>query len=97
MKSGSFFPQRWRSASVLGIAVAMLLLGLTLLKPYLGGIVYIFYWLGCIVFTFLALIFAFADLRQVRQQSREEQRELIEHAMDGLPAAPRDRPRGSDD
>ena len=97
MNNRSSSSGRWRAAIVLGIAVAMLFLGLTVLKPYLGGLLYIFYWLGCIVFTFLALIFAFADLRQVRQRSRDEQRELIENALDGLPDAARDRQRKADD
>ena len=97
MNNKSSSSGRWRAAVVLGIAVAMLFLGLTVLKPYLGGLLYIFYWLGCIVFTFLALIFAFADLQQVRQRSRDEQRELIENALDGLPDAGKDRQRKTDD
>ena len=82
---------------MLGIAVAMLLMGLTVLKGFLGGMAYLFYWLACIVFTFLALIFAFADLRQVRQRSRDEQRELIEHELDGLHEQAKARQRRSEE
>jgi len=97
MNNRSSSSHRWRAAIALGIAVAMLFLGLTVLKPYLGGLLYIFYWLGCIVFTFLALIFAFADLQQVRQRLRDEQREMIEDALEGLPDPAKDRQRKADD
>ena len=90
-------PRRWRAAIALGIAVAMLVLGLTLLKSYIAGLAYIFYWLVCIVFTFLALLFAFADLQQVRQRLRDEQREMIEDALEGLPDPAKDPKRKPDE
>ena len=63
----------------------MVLAGLSILKSSLAGLAYLVYWTICIGFLFLALIFAFSDLQQVRHRSREEQRQLIESAMDGLP------------
>jgi len=77
--------QRWRAGVVLGIALLMVLVGLSILKSSLDGVAYLVYWLVCIGLIFLALIFAFTDLQQVRHRFREEQRELIENAMDGLP------------
>ena len=63
----------------------MVLAGLSILKSSLAGVGYLVYWLICIVLIFLAVIFAFTDLQQVRDKFREEQRQLIENAMDGLP------------
>ena len=80
---------RWTGGIIVIIAVVMLLVGQTVLKPYLRGLIYVGYWLVCIVFTFLALIFAFLDLRRVRDQTRDQQRELIERTLEGLPEAAR--------
>jgi UDP-N-acetylmuramyl pentapeptide phosphotransferase/UDP-N-acetylglucosamine-1-phosphate transferase len=97
MTNGGESRHNWRAAIVLGIALVMVLLGLTLLSSFLFGLIYIFYWLVCIVFTLLALIFAYADLQRLRQRSREEQRELIERALDSLPEAAKEKRRRSED
>jgi hypothetical protein len=76
---------RRKAGIALGIAVAMVLCGLTFLTPYLRGLVYLVYWLVCIVVTFAALLLAFVDLQRLRQQSREQQRDLIKNALHGLP------------
>lgn len=86
-------PSQRRAGIALAVAVVMVILGLTLLSPYLRGVGYLVYWLICIAFTFAALLLAFFDLQKLRQQSREEQRHLIHDALQGLPD-PADAPEG---
>lgn len=66
----------------------MLVVGQSWLKPHLDGFSYIVYWLICAGLTFVALMFAFVDLHTVRRGSRDQQRELIEDTMEGLPPMP---------
>ena len=42
------------------------------------------YWLICFVFTGLAMLTALLDLLLVRHRQREEQRDLIVHAIEEL-------------
>ena len=81
--------RRLTGSIALAIALTLLIAGQTFLKSYLTGFLYIGYWLVCIVATFLALIVAFLDLRRVRDQSRDQQRELIEKTLENLPEAAR--------
>lgn len=81
---------------ILGTAVAMLVVGQTGLKPHLDGLGYIMYWLICAALTFVALMFAFVDLHTVRRGSKDQQRELIEDALEGLPPVPEARRGGED-
>jgi len=62
-------------------AAAMLILGQTLLKPYLDGALFIFYWLACLLLTGLTLMTALYDVQAVRRQAREQQRELLRDAL----------------
>lgn len=74
----------------------MLVVGQSWLKPHLDGLAYIIYWLICAVLTFVALMFAFVDLHTVRRGSKDQQRELIEDALEGLPPVPEPPRRGED-
>lgn len=63
-------------------ALVLLVLGLTVLQSVLGkGLLFIFYWLGCMAFTGLALLNALLDLLIVRGRARREQRLLLEAHM----------------
>lgn len=69
------------------IAVALLLLGATVLAPLLNPrehlIVTLVFWLACIWLTLTALLLALFDLVVVRLQARRAQRELREKLRSG--------------
>jgi len=73
--------RRLFGAACLTGAVVLLALGQTLLKPYLAGVVFIFYWLACFLLTGLTIITALLDARAIRQSAREQQRDLLEDAL----------------
>jgi len=81
MDSNSGIPHRKRGMTFLIIAVAMLIVGETLLRSFLGKIPFIIYWMVCFVFTGLAVLFAFLDVAGVQRQAREQQRELLEKTI----------------
>jgi hypothetical protein len=81
MDSNGFFPQRKRAVIFLIIAVGMLILGETVLRSSLQKVPFILYWMGCFVFTGLAIVFAFLDVAGVQKQAREQQRELLEKTI----------------
>jgi hypothetical protein len=58
-------------------ALAMLILGETVLKERLTQLEFVFYWLLCFIFTGLAIILAFLDVRALQQRTRHEHRELM--------------------
>jgi hypothetical protein len=65
-------------------AIAMLVLGQTLLKSYLDGAVFIFYWLACFLLTGLTMITALIDARAVRQAAREQQHDLLRNTLEKI-------------
>jgi membrane protein implicated in regulation of membrane protease activity len=81
MDSNGFLPQRKRGMVFLIIAVMMLILGETVLRNSLGKLPFLFYWMGCFLFTGLAILFAFLDVAGVQRQAREQQRELLEKTI----------------
>jgi uncharacterized Tic20 family protein len=72
---------------LLAIALALLLLGATVLAPWLNPrehlIGTLVFWLACIWLTFTALLLALFDLLVVRLQARRAQRELREKLRSG--------------
>ena len=60
----------------------MLIYGLTALEGKLSNHDFVSYWMVCLVFTVLAAWMALLDLRTIRYQSREAQRELIEQTLE---------------
>ena len=63
-------------------AAGLLILGQTLLKPHLKGLIFIFYWLACFLLTVLTLITALIDARAIRRQALEQHRELLRDALE---------------
>ena len=67
---------------LLGIALLLLVLGATVLAPWLNPrqhlIATLIFWLACIWLTLTALLLALFDLLVVRLQARRVQRELRE-------------------
>jgi hypothetical protein len=81
MESNTSIPHRKRGMIFLIIAMAMLVLGETLLRQSLGKASFIIYWMACFVFTAMAILFAFLDVAGVQRQAREQQRELLEKTI----------------
>ena len=76
------FRRRWFGVFFLLIAAGMLIWGQTILKPYLEGVGFMLYWLGCLAFTGLALITALLDIWAVRRRTREQQRDLLQRIFE---------------
>jgi membrane protein implicated in regulation of membrane protease activity len=92
--------RRWLGAIALGVALAMLLGGQTLLKEKLQGLAFIGYWLLCFGFTCLAILVALLDVRAVQQRTTREHRNLFEATLKDIQSSvrttppPQDRRRG---
>lgn len=81
MDNNTVIPHRKRGMVFLGVAVVMLVLGETLLRQSLSKMSFVLYWLACLVFTALAILFAFLDVTGIQRQAREQQRELLEKTI----------------
>ena len=81
--------RRWFGLFFLFIALGLLIWGQTILKPHLKGLVFVFYWLSCFVFTMLALLTALLDFWIIRHRIRQDQRDLIRKTLgDQVPDEP---------
>lgn len=77
-------PHRKRGMGFLIVAVIMLILGETVLRHSLSKVPFVLYWLACLIFTGLAIIFAFLDVAGVQRVAREQQRELLEKTIEQI-------------
>jgi hypothetical protein len=84
MESNVVLPHRKRGMTFLIIAVVMLILGEMVLRHSLNGVPFVLFWIGCFVFTGLAIVFAFLDVAGVQRQAREQQRELLEKTINEI-------------
>jgi len=75
---------RWLAAIFLGAALAMLIAGQTLLRDRLSRLGFIFFWLGCFIFTCLAMSLALLDAAVTRRRAREEQRAFFEQTFSDI-------------
>jgi hypothetical protein len=82
--------RRWFGLLYLALAAGMLIWGETLLKSSLKGLVFVFYWLGCFVFTGLAMLAALLDMRATRRRTRDERRKLLERTWQDIENKPDD-------
>ena len=73
--------RRWIGASALLAALAMLILGETVLHERLRNIAFLAYWLVCFAFTGLAILAAFLDVRALQHRTRQEERDLLETTL----------------
>jgi hypothetical protein len=73
--------RRWTGGIFIGIALLMLVLGLTFLEPKLKGVSFIFYWLICASFTLSAATVALLDAMMIRRESKEKIRDLLEDVL----------------
>jgi hypothetical protein len=76
--------QRLRIAGLvfLGIALVLAILGQTVLRPRLDGLVFLFYWITCLVALGLAVAIALLDILLVRHEARREQIELLRQTLE---------------
>ena len=77
-------------AACLLIAMGMLAGDELLFRGWLEGGPLLAYWLTCFGFTLLAMIAAYLDVRALRRQTRQAQRELIEATFRGIGERGRD-------
>lgn len=72
------------------LAGAMLILGQTLLLPYLKGPGFILYWLACFILTGMAILTALLDMRATRRRASDEHRELVDRTWRDIGREPED-------
>lgn len=72
---------RWAGAVCLAIAVGMVVAGETFLRERLRAEAFLYYWLVCIIFTFLTMMIALLDFWIVRRRARHEQAELLRQTL----------------
>jgi hypothetical protein len=83
--------RRWFGAIVLALALLMLILGQTVLQDRLGKVAFVIYWLLCFIFTGLAIVVAFRDVKAVQHEVRSEQRTLLESTLKDIESEARAR------
>jgi hypothetical protein len=83
--------RRWLGILVLVAALGMLVAGETVLQGRLGDVAFLGYWLVCLVLTGCAILIALADARALRQQTRNEARDLLQNALKDIESEARNR------
>jgi hypothetical protein len=81
MADSSESARRWTGAVFLGIALLMVVLGLTFLDSHLKDTSFVVYWLTCTVFTLSAATIALMDASAIRRHAVREHRKLIEATL----------------
>ena len=81
MGSSSDIRRRGLGAFFLLAALGMLVAGETLLRERMSPLVFLLFWLVCLLFTCLALFIAFLDVTAIRRRIRDEQRALFENTL----------------
>jgi heme exporter protein D len=85
--------RRWFGAAALAIALAMLIVGETVLKNRLKDLGFLVYWFICFCATGLAVIVAFVDARALRQHAFDQRRDLLQTALKDIQKEARARAR----
>src|SRR5579863_3184270 len=78
---------RWLATACLAVSVGMVVVGESLLKDRLRAEAFIYYWLVCIVFTFLTMMIALVDYWMVRRRMHREQKQLFQEALQAIALA----------
>jgi len=75
--------RRWFGSFFILLAAGLLLWGLTFLAGYLAThpIVFVVYWISCLLLTLTAFCIAVYDLRVMRRRLRSEQKLAFEKAF----------------
>lgn len=73
--------RRWLGVVCLGIAILMVVWGQLFLPLTAPPLLLIAFWLVCMIFTVVAILMAFADLRALRNRTRAERQALFLETM----------------
>jgi membrane protein implicated in regulation of membrane protease activity len=68
----------------LALALGMLIAGQTVLRDRLGGLGFVFFWLACFAFTFLAILVAALDAAAIRRRARAEQHRFLKDTLEEI-------------
>jgi hypothetical protein len=74
-------------------ALAMLVVGLTLLAGRMGPLGFVTYWMICFALVCVALLMALFDMRAVQDRTREEHKKLLETTIQEIEAEARNKRR----
>lgn len=85
--------RRWFGTIAVLAALAMVICGETVLRDRLGPFTTLIYWLVCMIFTGVAVMMAFLDVRALGQRTRQEQRALFEATLKKIKSDVDARPR----
>jgi hypothetical protein len=88
--------RRWFGGVMLLAALAVLICEETVFKERLGLLASLICWLICLVFTGLAILAAFLDVRALRRRTLQEQRDLFEATLKKIEAESGSKPSHSD-
>jgi hypothetical protein len=85
--------RRWFGLLFLALAFGMLMWGQTVLRTRLEQHpkLFVFYWSGCFLLTFAAIVTALLDMRVTRKRAREEHEHLIQRTLDEMEGDSRDK------
>ena len=73
--------RRLLGALFLVAAIAMLIAGQTILQGRLSPGGFLLYWLVCFVFTCVAIVIAFRDMRDLQKRVQREHRVLLDDTL----------------
>jgi membrane protein implicated in regulation of membrane protease activity len=65
----------------MAISLVMLVAGMTVLKDRLQGLLFIYYWLLCAMFTCVTLMIALLDFRATRRRLEQERSQMIQEML----------------
>lgn len=74
--------RRWWGTFFLVGSLSLLVWGQTALKGELAGETYLYYWLACMLLTFLAFVTALLDFWIIRRRARTERREMVKRLLE---------------
>jgi len=83
--------RRWLGAVCLLCAIAMLIVGETVLKGRMEPLPLVTYWSSCLILTAVAAGIAVIDASRVRSEQRDEHRALIENTLQEIEREKRSR------
>jgi hypothetical protein len=86
--------RRWFGLLFLALAFGTLIWGQTVLRTRLEQHpkLFVFYWSGCFLLTFAAIVTALLDMRATRKRARQEHEELVQRTLDEIDRDSRDNP-----
>ena len=86
--------RRWFGLLFLALAFGMLIWGQFVLRKELEQrpVLFVFYWSGCFLLTFAAIVTALLDLRATRKRARQEQDKLVQRTLQEIDRESHDEP-----